>query len=310
MTFTKASHIKLSIPRSAVEVVFDECDRYDADETGGRILGTYDKSRSALNIKVNGVIEPGPNAARTATYFKQDGAYQERIFRQVEEREPSVEHLGNWHTHHMNGLRHLSEGDIETYRRTVEHHNHNTDFFYALLVIEKKRGKAGLERYIFKNYVFQRGDPSIYEIPSSALTLTDEPLVWPADPDALPPKRTSAPAEPAAIRINRVYDQDIVKQFYPKIRTFQSKELGIYWRGTIRLVDGSDVDVVVIETEADATPQYSITIRQAPAALAKSAQAIAAETFPSCRAALITIERMCNEELYIGRSKRGRKWMF
>jgi hypothetical protein len=43
------------------------------DETGGRILGTYEKSPKGLNISVNGVIEPGPNAQRSQTYFKQDG---------------------------------------------------------------------------------------------------------------------------------------------------------------------------------------------------------------------------------------------
>ena len=140
MMFTKADNVNLVIPRSALEIVFDECDRYNADETGGRILGTFENRGNFLTISVTGIIEPGPNAQRTATYFKQDGHYQEQVFRQVEEREPSIEHLGNWHTHHVNGLKHLSGGDIETYRRTVEHQNHNTDFFYALLVTEKGRG--------------------------------------------------------------------------------------------------------------------------------------------------------------------------
>src|SRR5260370_32736166 len=158
--FTKPDNISLVIPRSALEVVFDECDRYDADETGGRILGTYKGRHNELTITVNGIIEPGPGARRTATSFMQDGAWQEQVFRQVEEREPSIEHLGNWHTHHVNGLRHLSEGDIDTYRRTVEHQNHNTDFFYALLVTERSHGKADLDRYIIKNYVFRRGDPA------------------------------------------------------------------------------------------------------------------------------------------------------
>jgi hypothetical protein len=95
MIFTKADHITLELPRAAVEAVFDECDRYDVDETGGRVLGTYKSSGRTLAISVSGVIEPGPNAQRTPTYFKQDGEYQEEVFRAVEERVPAIEHLGN-----------------------------------------------------------------------------------------------------------------------------------------------------------------------------------------------------------------------
>lgn len=89
--FTKADHINLLIPRSALEFVFDECDRYDTDETGGRVLGTYKKSGDGLTIAVSGIIEPGPSAQRTRTYFMQDGAYQERVFREIEARDPSIE---------------------------------------------------------------------------------------------------------------------------------------------------------------------------------------------------------------------------
>ena len=60
MMFTKADHIDLVIPRNALEIVFDECDRYDADETGGRVLGNYKKRGDALTITVTGIIEPGP----------------------------------------------------------------------------------------------------------------------------------------------------------------------------------------------------------------------------------------------------------
>ena len=312
MMFTRTDNIKLVVPRRALEVIFDECDRYDADETGGRILGTYKSHHNILSVAVNGIIEPGPSAHRTATYFKQDGAYQERIFRLIEEREPSIEHLGNWHTHHVNGLRHLSGGDIETYRRTVEHHNHNTDFFYALLVIEKTHGKADLERYLFKNYVLRRGDPNVYEIPAGALTLTDGPLVWPSAPSVL--SRTQSPVheDEDALRTNRVYDRDIISQFYPKVGAFKSKELGIYWRGPISLVDGSELDVVVLEDDSGTARKYAVTFRNPSDMLARSTEAISKEWFMSCRAALVTTERMCNAELYEKRSseKGGRKWMF
>jgi hypothetical protein len=126
--FTKADNISLVIPRSALEAVFDECDRYDANETGGRILGTYEEHRNDLTIAVNGIIEPGPGARRTATFFKQDGAWQEQVFREVEEREPSIEHLGNWHTHHGNGVRLLWGGDIEPSRCCVAHLKHGSIF--------------------------------------------------------------------------------------------------------------------------------------------------------------------------------------
>ena len=313
MTFTKADDIKLTIPRSALEIVFDECDRYDADETGGRVLGTYANRGKVLTVSVNGIIEPGPSAQRTATYFKQDGSYQERVFREVEEREPTVEHLGNWHTHHVNGLRHLSGGDIETYRRTVEHKNHNTDFFYALLVIERKPGKTGLQRYIFKNYVLRRGDPAVYEIPSSALTLIDGPLVWPSVSAVVGEEvQNTHHVDADAVKQNRVYDRDFVSQFYPKVAPFQSKELGIYWRGPIPLIDGSVTEVVIVEDSSGAALKYTVTLRSPPEWMTRTSNAIGSETFPSCRAALLTTERMCNAELYDKQpTKKGkRKWMF
>lgn len=304
MIFTKADDINLVIPRSALEIVFDECDRYDADETGGRILGTYKNHGNVLTIEVNGVIEPGPNAHRTATFFKQDGIYQERVFREVEEREPSIEHLGNWHTHHVNGLRNLSNGDIETYRRTVEHQNHNTDFFYALLVIERKHGKTGLQRYIFKNYVLRRGDSQLYEIPANALTLIDAPLVWPSVSDIPGLKKRVTGKNEDALRTNRVYDRDIISQFYPKVGPFKSKELGIYWRGSIPLIDGSELEVIVLEDDSGAVPEYNITLRNPPETLLRSTKAVRKEVFASCRAALVTTERMCNAELYEKRPEK------
>ena len=312
MKFFKVDNIKLIVPRKAIMTVFDECDRHKAAETGGRIIGTYDSKRGVLTITVNGIIEPGPNATRTASYLKQDGAYQERVFREVEEREPSVEHLGNWHTHHVNGLRHLSEGDIETYRRTVEHLKHNLEFFYALLVIEKKQRKTGLQRYIFKNYVLRRGDPKVYEVPSSGLTVTDAPLVWPTASEVPGHGKSTVHIDEVALRQNRVYDRDIVSQFYPNVRTFKSKKLGICWRGSISLIDGSNLEMVVIEDDATTVPQFTAVLRNPPGILAQSTKDIAQKWFVSCREALITAERMCNAELYEYQSKNTRRrwWIF
>ncbi len=318
MIFTKAHDITLEIPRAAVEAIFDECDRYNVDETGGRILGTYGNSGRKLGLSVSGVIEPGPNAQRTQTYFKQDGEYQEKIFRELEERVPSIEHLGNWHTHHVNGLRHLSGGDIETYRRTVEHAKHNTDFFYALLVVEKKPGQTGLQRYVFKNYVMRRSDDKIYEIPASAVTLVDSLLVWPASETRPSAQKAPRSGESCArvfdgvAKSDLIQDQDVISQFYPKVKMLQSKELGVYWRGHMTLADGSDLEVVVLR-DTEAPFECTVTLRDSPEVLGPVVKALGKATFPNGRAALIAAERACNAQLVSAispKKRRGRLWMF
>src|SRR6266487_882730 len=128
----KRAKVKVLIAKGVLESIFDDCDKFDAAETGGRIIGTYHKKGPHYEIEALGVIGAGPNAQRTATSFFQDGEYQETVFRSLEQKHPEIEHLGNWHTHHVNGLQTLSSGDKATYKRIVNHHNHNTDFFYAL----------------------------------------------------------------------------------------------------------------------------------------------------------------------------------
>src|SRR5579859_1975016 len=105
----------VSIAKEALESIFDECDQFDSHETGGRLIGSYEQKEGRYSIRLLGVIGPGPNAERSATSFFQDGAYQEKIFRLIEESLPEIEHLGNWHTHHVNGLSSLSSGDKATY---------------------------------------------------------------------------------------------------------------------------------------------------------------------------------------------------
>jgi len=313
VNFTRADDVKIVLPRAAVEAVFDECDRYNVDETGGRILGKYQGHGNRLGISVTGIIEPGPNAQRTQTYFKQDGAYQEQVFRRIEDTEPTIEHLGNWHTHHVNGLRHLSGGDIDTYRRTVAHHNHNTDFFYALLVTEKLRGRSGLERYAFKNYVLRRGDDRVYEVPMENVTMIDAPLVWPSAMSS----HSSPPSKRPAMRDEMpnndlVFDQDAISRFFPNVKPFKSGELGIYWRGSISLVDGSALELVVVRDTEDSA-KWGVTLRDYPETLERAARFLGKESFPNARTALIATERLCNAEIHgthLTPKKARRLWIF
>jgi hypothetical protein len=312
MMFKRADGVRLQIPRTAIEAIFDECDRYNVDETGGRILGTYQGGDRRLGIAVRGVIEPGPSAQRSQTYFKQDGDYQETVFRKVEDQVPEIEHLGNWHTHHVNGLHHLSGGDIETYFRTVNHPKHNTDFFYALLVTERVPGKSGLQRYIFKNYVMRRNDDNVYEIPASAVTLVDAPLVWPVSGDSVRSKVKTGSAE-AVPAMDLVHDQDVVSQFFPKVKMLKSAELGIYWRGSLRTADGAELEVVVLR-DSEAPHRCEVTLRNPPDVFEPATKALSKKVYPNARSALIAAERACNAQLVAtlssSKKKRGRLWMF
>ena len=186
---SKKPTFSITLARGAVESIFDECDKYDADETGGRLLGTYRHQGGRYDIEVKGVLEPGPNAQRSPTYFLQDGDHQEKLFRAIEVSHPEIEHLGNWHTHHVNGYPTLSGGDKETYFKTVNHAKQNTDFWYALLVVSKNRG--GNPRYAVKHFIFRRGDDAIYEIPAKDVRLVEGPPLLPRTPRSTEPSRAT-----------------------------------------------------------------------------------------------------------------------
>ena len=248
----KKPTFSLTLAHGAVESIFDECDKYDADETGGRLLGTYSHKGNHYDIALKGVLEPGPNAERSPTYFMQDGDHQERLFRAIEASHPDIEHLGNWHTHHVNGLATLSGGDKTTYFKTVNHAKHNTDFFYALLVVSKNR--RGDPRYAIKHFIFRRGDEAIYEIPPSAVRFVDTPPLQPgkvAEPRNPSPSSTANP--------ERAKDHEFFAEFYPYLKALLAKNIGVpYWKGPLSLVDGSHADVVAMEDPDDSARSYSI----------------------------------------------------
>jgi hypothetical protein len=289
--------IRIIMPTAALTSIFDECDSFDCDETGGRLIGSYTTHGSKLTINVSGIIEPGPQARRTAVSFFQDGEYQEGIFRRIESQHPEIEHLGNWHTHHVNGLSTLSGGDIDTYNRIVNHHNHNTPFFYALLVTARHKTSDSLRRYSVKHYVFRRGESDFYEIPPQHVEITNGSLVWPISMRHFKNDRPQKTVTPRT-HPERVYDRDIIQEFYQGFRPFVSQEIGMYWRGLLEFLDGSKVEVVVLEDSSADVAKYSITLREPPEALHRVADQLAQRNFPSARAALITTERMCNRALY------------
>jgi hypothetical protein len=304
--------IDITLPAAALGVIFDECDLYDRDETGGRIVGTFKQHGDHLTIDVRGIIDPGPKARRSPVMLFQDGEHQEKIFRKIEEHNPEIEHLGTWHTHHVNGLQTLSGGDISTYTRTVNHKNQNTPFFYALLVVGKNDTENPSERYDFKPFIFFKGGDGFYEIPARHVRIVDVPLLWPsgATTELKPVQHAArqatvayrhvaqAPGHSSPPQLERVYDRDILAEFYGSVRPFTSPKLGFYWRGPVELLDGSKVEAVLVEDSSGGSPSYSLVLRGVPKCLKSATDALAKQEFPSARVALISVERLCNRVLF------------
>lgn len=293
---SKHPRVDISMPKKALEAIFDECDRHDIDETGGRIIGMYEKKGRDYEINVLGVIAPGPNARRSPTSFFQDGEYQERVFREVEKEHPKLEHLGNWHTHHVNGLQTLSGGDRETYHATVNHHNHNTDFFYALLVTRKLPHRD--RRYEVKHFLLFRGDDTIHELDESRVHMVDRPHVGDGA-DILraqaPPQDTPAPDA----NEERARDQAVFSEFYPRLQAGFSQRLGtFFWKGEIPLVDHSAAELLIMENATKQGPTYSITITDPREAAAKVLTHYRDRTFRSARQAVWQLYQDVNQELF------------
>jgi hypothetical protein len=289
------------IARGALESIFDDCDKFDVDETGGRLLGTYRQEGPRLEIQVKGVLEAGPKAERSPTYFLQDGEHQEKLFRAIEATHPDIEHLGNWHTHHVNGYPTLSGGDHATYSKTVNHEKHNTDFFYALLVVSKNR--RGNPRYEIKHFIFRRNDNNVFEVPPSEVQIIDAPALRSSNPGAAPARGRISDMQGVA-NPERAKDHEFFSEFYPGMRPLFSKTAGLpYWKGPLTLVDGSQADVVTIENGEAGKPSYSITTSCKEPGVGEIVAQYKERQFRSARHAVLHLERDLNQAIY--RGKRG-----
>jgi hypothetical protein len=182
---------------------------------------------------------------------------------------------------------------------------HNTDFFYALLVVSRNR--AGNLRYAVKHFIFRRNDQAIYEIPANEVRVVNMPPLRPHAPD-----RAEAPDPPppeprgqsAAANPERAKDQEFFAEFYQGLKPLLSKNAGaLYWRGPLTLVDGSHAEVVAMEDPDDARPSYSIATSSKEPTIVDVLARYQDRKFRSARHAVLHFERDLNQALY--RGKKG-----
>lgn len=287
--------IRVSINNDILRSIYAECDKYDRDETGGRVLGFIKDSPRRISLDICALIEPGLAAQRTRTSFFQDGDHQERVFREIEKTHPEIEHLGNWHTHHVNGLETLSGGDIDTYTKTVNHRNHNIDYFYALLVTSKNG-----TRYDIRHFLFRRNDQNVYEIPDAYVITSNRQSIY-LPGLTLPSCPSSEVKQDDKARQVRINDNLHMPQLFPTLKPFLSKQTkSVYWRGRLELVDNSRIEVLVLENVQDnnAEMYYSAAIAKADAGRFDCSNRIREIKYGSAIEALLAVERTCNREIF------------
>jgi hypothetical protein len=197
----------------------------------------------------------------------------------------------------------LSGGDKTTYHKTDNHAKHNTDFFYALLVVSKNRG--GTPRYEVKHFIFRRNDNTIYEIPPKDVRFVDAPPLRPRDQK---PAEPSNPSRTGTSHITanpeRIKDREFFSEFYATLRPLLSKNVGApYWKGPRSLVDGSQAEVVAMENADGRAPYYSVATSCKNPVISEILAQYQARQFPSARHAVLNLERDLNLALY--RGKRG-----
>ena len=182
--------IEIVCDREIVAYMVDELSKNPSVEEGGKYVGyilqpghprlaEFRCAADSTAIVVIDFLPSGPNATRTAVELMPDGPYQEALFRRIEEIDSEIEHIGSWHSHHCNGLRTLSAGDVAGYFKTVNKPEYNPDFFLASLVkeIPKVPSTPGwIEHFLFvrgeKQYYSATGRMRFVELPTPFRSLT------------------------------------------------------------------------------------------------------------------------------------------
>jgi hypothetical protein len=170
------SGVRVKFDQRVFDYILHELQRHPGVEEGGKYIGLINP-HSALSgtceLAIVDFLPGGPRATRTAVEFMPDGDFQEELFRRAERRDEAIEHLGTWHSHHCNGLRHLSSGDIHGYFRTVNKAAYRPSVFIASLV--KEIPTHSRDRHWIDHFLFVKGEHDRFYRITDDIEITDAP---------------------------------------------------------------------------------------------------------------------------------------
>jgi len=210
--------VEILFDRQVLGFMLEELSKAPSVEEGGKYIGYRlvpgDPRLASLQldpmagaIAITDFLPSGPHATRTAVELMPDGPYQEALFRSIEELDHLIEHVGSWHSHHCNGLRTLSSGDVSGYFRTVNKPAYNLDFFVASLVkdIPTRPEESGW----IDHFLFVRGERRYYSV-TNRVKIVDWPTCFGRLTEhRLPASGSSATQSQDAVR-SREFDRSLV----------------------------------------------------------------------------------------------------
>jgi hypothetical protein len=236
----------VALHRDVVQRAVDEICANPSIEVGGKFVGYVSgdlvpKARDwrsqfrRVTVSILGYLDVGPRADRSAVHHLSDTDYQYALFQRLLEEFPDLEFVGIWHSHHPNGLRTLSVGDVATGRRTVNSPGHDLPFLLSSLAVDTSGLLGG------RHYAFVRDHRKHYELHRSAVRVVtgDNAVAEAIDRLAVEIRDEVCRATPVAVRW---FDTDAGRKVlradqawlrtYPGLAPFV-RDGSIVWRGNV-----------------------------------------------------------------------------
>lgn len=219
-----------------------------AIEEGGKLLGRITTSGGRTTISAESYLDAGPNVKHSSSHIMPDGEYQEALFRVIERYDPSIDHIGSWHSHHCNGLEHLSGGDISGYESNVNNQNYLHDIFLAILVTSLSARGPSLRYYLFARHastyseispddvqvVRDRYSHDSFLLEAERTSRRLDPAATPASAPALPQRPAPADGRDSLRELRLEDDRWVREQEFDSVALLRDKrDDTVTWRWTI-----------------------------------------------------------------------------
>jgi hypothetical protein len=168
--------IKVRFDARVFDYILNELQRHPGVEEGGKYIGFIDadsQQNEICELRIIDFLPGGPRATRTAIEFFPDGDFQDDLFQRAVQRDQAIEHLGTWHSHHCNGLREFSSGDIRGYFKTVNKVAYRPSFFLASLV--KQIPTHPHDKHWIDHFLFIKGENDRFYKITKDIEIIDAP---------------------------------------------------------------------------------------------------------------------------------------